>query len=193
MSGSQILARITEALPAARQFIKGVLDSRLDALASKRNTDGRAVRWYKREDLFCLPYETRQIVECENVEDELLKASVSEVFSQRAGATLRDDNETSLVPKAVALCHRSLEITFEKQGLELASFVLGEDADDQVQQSIADHVDQAMDEFNVGGSERDLVKDAVLAVLRRTFYQSEPVERESIYQSSAEHTRCYLS
>src|SRR5262249_1343765 len=102
-----------------------VLDSRLEALASKQNTDGREVRWYKKDDLFCLPYASRQIVERENTEDELLKASVSEVFRQRATAILRGDNEVGLISKVVALCHRSLEITFEKQGLELASFVLG--------------------------------------------------------------------
>jgi hypothetical protein len=192
LSRSQILDRIIEALPAAKQFIRGVLDSRLDALASKRNTEGREVRWYRKEDMFCLPFETRQIVERENIEDELLKASVSEVFSQRAGAILRDDNEATLVPKVVALCHRSLEITFEKQGLELAAFVLGEDTDDQIQHSIADYVDQAMDEFSIIGDERDLVKEAALAVLRQTFYVSEPAEREYLSKLSRTYTLLFV-
>jgi hypothetical protein len=131
-------------------------------------------------------------VERENIEDELLKASVSEVFSQRAGAILRDDNEATLVPKVVALCHRSLEITFEKQGLELAAFVLGEDTDDQIQHSIADYVDQAMDEFSIIGDERDLVKEAALAVLRQTFYVSEPAEREYLSKLSRTYTLLFV-
>jgi hypothetical protein len=77
---AEILERIVGALPAANQFIKSVLDTRLDALASKRNTNGREVRWHRSDDQFCLPYETRNLVEQENIEDEVLKASVSGVF-----------------------------------------------------------------------------------------------------------------
>jgi hypothetical protein len=79
----ELLVRIVGALPAANQFIKSVLDTRLEALASKRNTSGREVRWHRGDDQFCLPYETGRIVEIENTEDEILKSSVSEVFSTR--------------------------------------------------------------------------------------------------------------
>jgi hypothetical protein len=192
LTRQEILDRITEALPAAKQFIKGVIDQRLEALASKQNTDGREVRWYRKDDRFCLPYETRRLVESENTEDELLKVSVSEVFEHRATATLRDNNERGLVPKVVAVCHRALEITFEKQGLELAAFVLGEESQDQIQHTMSDYVDQAMDEFSTFGEEREIVKQAVLSILRQSFYRSEPVEREYLSKLSRTYTLLFV-
>ena len=59
-----ILEKIEEVLPTAKHFIRGVLDNTLEILASKGNAIGREIRWYKKkDDLFCLPYETRLLVE----------------------------------------------------------------------------------------------------------------------------------
>jgi hypothetical protein len=192
MTRAQILERITAALPAAKQFISGVLDTRLQALAAKDNTYGREVRWHRKEDLFCLPYETRTLIEAENTEDELLKASVSGVFRLRAAAILKDDNEIALISKVVAICHRALEITFEKQGFEVAAFVLGNEEDEQIQYTIADHIDQALDEFNEIEDERGILKDAALFVLRGAFYKSEEPERLYLTKLSRTYTLLFV-
>jgi len=71
MSRSDILERIGREIPATRQVVDPRLDSRLRFLASKNHPDGRQVRWYKQDDLFVLPFETRQRIETENRSDEL--------------------------------------------------------------------------------------------------------------------------
>jgi hypothetical protein len=187
---AEILERIVGALPAANQFIKSVLDTRLDALASKRNTNGREVRWHRSDDQFCLPYETRNLVEQENIEDEVLKASVSGVFSTRVATILEDNNQATFLPKAVALCHRAIEVAFETQGLELAYFI--QDNTTELHSTISDHVDKAMDEFNVIGDERDLLKEAALYTLRRAFYHSEEIERLYFSKLSRRYTLLFL-
>jgi hypothetical protein len=148
------------------------------------------VRWHRGDDHFCLPYETLRIVEEENTQDEVLTASVSEVFSTRAATILKDSNEATLLPQTIALCHRAIEIAFEKQGLEMAYFI--QENTTEVQSTISDHVDQAMNEFNVVGDERGLLKDAALYTLRRAFYGSEEVERLYFSKLSRTYTLLFI-
>ncbi len=73
MSRDQVLAKIEEALPAARTFIRGVMDDRLSRLTSKTGPHGREIRYHTKEDAYCLSFETRELVFKENAEDEILK------------------------------------------------------------------------------------------------------------------------
>ena len=187
----EILERITTALPAANQFIKGTLNGRLEALASKSNSSGREIRWHRGNNNYCLPYETRKVVEQENTEDELLKAEVSAVFTSRINGVLREHNQAPLVPKAVAICHRAVELTFENQGLEVSAFIQG-NTDSEFHASISDYVDRAMDELSVMGDERDLIKDASMGALRLAFYHSQEVERKYFSKLSRTYTLLFL-
>jgi hypothetical protein len=56
MTGDEVIAKIEEVVPPARQFIRGIYRARMEQLASKQNPSGREVRWHKKDDLFCLPY-----------------------------------------------------------------------------------------------------------------------------------------
>jgi hypothetical protein len=70
--------------------------------------------------------------------------------------------------------------------------VLGEESQDQIQHTISDYVDQAMDEFSTFGEEREIVKQAVLSILRQSFYRSEPVEREYLSKLSRTYTLLFV-
>ncbi|MCI0629010.1 MAG: hypothetical protein L0387_46410, partial [Acidobacteria bacterium] len=176
LSRQEILDRIEKALPSAKQFVRGVYKHRLEMMASKHNPTGREIRWYKKEDKFCLPYETRLIVEAENTEDEFLKLQVLELFEQRATRCLERESKP-LDPSLVAqLSHRAIEFTFEKEGLELAAFLTGEN-EPELYSSIADQVDEAIIEMGVTGEDALVAKEAALAVLRQAFYTSSEEER----------------
>lgn len=192
MGRSQILDKIIEALPAAAQFIRSTFDQRIEALKKKDQTSGREIRWYKKGDQYCLPHATRVLVEQENSEDEILRASVSDIFRERAGRRLQDDNEAILIPQVVSLCHRVLEILFEKQGLELTYFLNDSEAESGWHQSIADLVDQAMTELSVGPEDTQVVKEVVLAILREAFYNSEQNERAYLQKLSRTYTLLFI-
>jgi hypothetical protein len=192
MGRAQILEKIVEALPAASKFIRSTFDQRLEALTKKDHTSEREVRWYRKTDQFCLPHATRLLVEKENSEDEILRISVSDIFRKRAELRLQDDNEAILIPQVVSLCHRVLEILFEKQGLELTYFLNDAEAENGWQQSIADLVDQAIRELNVGPDDTQVVKEATLAILREAFYNSEEKEREYLQKLSRTYTLLFI-
>ncbi|MBB4212429.1 hypothetical protein EV659_11016 [Rhodothalassium salexigens DSM 2132] len=182
----EIREKIEAALPAARHFIRGVMDHRLKALSSKQGTSGREVRWHKKEDKFCLPYETRLLVEQENVEDESLKTQVSDIFKMRVSGFTIPDEPDALMELVVGTCHRTLEITFEKQGLEVAYYFAEEEPEDYVTPSISENVDSAMEALSVGSDKRQLVKETSMKVLRSTFYES--TEEERVYLSKLSRT-----
>jgi hypothetical protein len=183
MTREEITAKIESALPSAKKFIRGQIQHRLATLSQKGNSSGREIRSYKGEK-YCLPYETRLLVKRENTEDEYLKLSVIDIYHQRASELL-GDNET-VSPELVArICHRALEITFEREGLELASSLTTEE-DNRQFPVISDHVDVAIDEANIQGTIKFLVKDVALGVLRQAFYAS--TQQERIYYGKLSRT-----
>ena len=184
MRRNDILSKIEEVLPSARQFIRGVLESRLRMLASKSNQSGREIRWYRGQDKFCLPYETRQIVEKENTEDEFLKLQVLNLYEQRSIDYL--GNEKSIDSKQIArITHRALELTFEKEGLELSAFLSGAQDENQYR-TISDQVDEAIEEAGLSGESAVRAKEVALVILGKAFYDS--TEDERIYYGKLSRT-----
>ncbi|HRI87373.1 MAG TPA: hypothetical protein PK869_03870 [Candidatus Hydrogenedentes bacterium] len=175
MTRSEILSRIESVLPSAKQFIRGTIDHRLEKLSSRDNPTGREIRWHRKANKYCLPFETRQKVEAENAEDELLKKHFIEL--QRAKAMnhfLTGERDNAAIVASVS--HRAIEFAFEKQGIELAGFLQGTTSDDQ-QLSMSDHLERALEDVAVDHVTRIKIKDVALDVLRTMLYESEELER----------------
>jgi hypothetical protein len=124
MRRDEILAKIEATVPPARRFIRSILDHRLEALASKSHPGGREVRWHRKQGFFCLPFETRALVEEENLEDEAARIRMMEILTNRASTISRDtiDAETAELLARVAV--RSFQLAFEREGIEFAAFLL---------------------------------------------------------------------
>lgn len=184
MKRDEVLAKIEGALPSAKHFIRGVFSHRIETLASKGNPSGREVRWHKKEDEFCLPHETRKIVESENTEDEFLKLQVLDLYKQRATEML-DPSDIVLPDHVANITHRALELTFEKEGLELAEFLSGT-RDENYYIAISDQVDEAIAEARLTGASAVAAKEVALTVLRQAFYNS--TEGERVYYGKLSRT-----
>ena len=184
MVREDIRIRIEEVLPSAKHFVRGVFDHRIEMMSQKGNPTGREIRWYRKEDKFCLPWETRKIVTTENAEDQSLKLKVLELYEYRAEEIL--DKEEELPPDQIAaIVHRALELTFEQQGLELAAFLTEEEQKDR-NFTIADQVDGAIEELDLVGDDVVRAKEVALLILRRAFYHS--TEDERLYYGKLSRT-----
>ena len=101
---------------------------------------------------------------------------VLELFEQRAAKYL-EGQDADIDPARVAeLSHRTIELTFEKEGLELVGFLTGEN-EAEIYSSIADQADEALLEAGVAGKDGLVAKEAILNVLRQAFYTSSEDER----------------
>jgi hypothetical protein len=192
MTRDEILSKIEGALPTAVDFIRGVIDVRLERLAAKDNTSGRQIRAYQRQGHFCLPFEARQIAEEENAEDEFLKARVSSVFRARIEPMLRPDDEPQIVLFAVQACHRALELTYETQGLEMAYFIDGEEPENFSPPTISDHLAKAIESLGFSGDQAVRVGELAFTCLRSTIYDSSEEERTYLGKMSRTYVLMFL-
>ena len=186
MTRSEIRNKIEQELPSTKKFIHGIFDHRIEAMAAKNNPTGREIRWYRKEDKFCLPYETRKIVTQENHEDEILKRKVMDIYEERATSNL-DENDEIFPGQMACLVHRTLELTFERKGLELVNVLVGDHEEGQ-DFAISDQVDRAINEAKFTGSNAIKAKEISLSILRHAFYNSSETEREYYGKLSRTYT-----
>lgn len=185
LTKAAIEEKILSAIPTAQHFIKRNLEARLEKLSEKQNPTGREIRFYKKEGKFCLPYETRLLAEAENVEDESLRIKVIERFHERITAMKDSGLTPDLELKTAQLALRTVQVTFEMEGLEFASF-LHEGEAKHTYESIADIADKVLGESGMGGGPAISIKAALCACLREAFYASS--EEERIYFSKLSRT-----
>ncbi len=187
----EIEERVINAMPSAKTFFKGVLESRLEELRTKSG-DGRRVNFHPKDNGFCLPYETRELIRSENIEDEALRVDVSEVFRKRAEQEIVDrSNNHELIELVVLVCHSAIHKTFLGQGLELSLF-LSDDSDENELPSVESFVDEAIAENGLKGDDAGIVSLAALNILRQAFYSSSRKERIYLGKLSRTYVLMFL-
>ena len=179
----EVLEKIESTLPAAKQFIRGVYNNRLELMIAKDAPGGRQIRWYRKDDKFCLPYETRLLIAAENAEDDILKIKVSCVLEDRLTDVAEDDVEP-IRKSVVAACHSTLERVFEHQGLEMAQFVCNGPRDDELYTDVNEILSKEVDKLYISAEEKGRVRRYCLLLLRGTFYKSSEAEREYLRKLS---------
>jgi hypothetical protein len=184
MSRKSILEKITVTLPWAKQFIRNHLDQRLEIMASKANTSGREVRWHKKRDMYCLPFETRQIVAKENAEDEALRIDVRNELIESVG----EEHDLTVADIVAGIALRAIELFFEHEGLLMSYFVNGKDKNAPAPNTVVDRIEAAFSEANYVAENRTIVHELVQAALRHMFYSSTEKQRQLLSSLS----RTYL-
>ncbi len=176
MHRKEIQERIERTLPAAKQFMRGVIDERISRMVAK-NAPKDAIRWYRKEHKFCLPYETRQTIAAENAEDDLIKLKVSCVLEDRL-TEAAEENVDDIRKSVIAVCHATLERVFESQGLEMAQFVCNGPKDDVLYTDVEEIVAKEVDRSNLTPKDKGRIRRYTLILLRGTFYKSSEAERD---------------
>ena len=173
MSRKEIAEKVNAILPITSIVTTDFASKRLELLSSKKNPVGREVRWYKNDDMFCLPFETRKQVEQENIEDEALRIRVNENFENRAQSV-----DSGVSPSDVAkVALSSIQMTFEAHGLALAAFLENKEGDSGYEAlTISDQVDKVLVSGAVKATSSE-IKRVVMAVIRQALYDSREDER----------------
>jgi hypothetical protein len=113
---------------------------------------------------------------------------VLDLYTQRATQLL--GSQEAVGPEQITdIAHRALELTFEKEGLELAEFLSGT-RDENMYVAIADQIDEAINESKLVGTAGVVAKEVAMGVLRQAFYNSS--EEERIYYGKLSRTYALL-
>ncbi len=175
MTGEEVASKIHGQLPAARELVDPRLRRRLHKLAAKDASTGRKVRWHKQDDLYCLPFETRKIVGQENLEDEALRVEVEQSFYARASSLQSHAMNGTELRSVARLTLRTMQLVFEREGLEFANFLTEGRGGDFP--TVNDAMREALHEAGVAGKRFADVASAVTSVVRSTLYASTDSER----------------
>lgn len=182
MTEPEILARILDVLPSVENLVRPRLPKRLAALSSKARSDGRAIRRYKAAGQYCLPFDTRQLLRQENQHDEALRTSVEASIEERITASRPAGLGDAGVASAVTVTVRSLQLTFEHQGLTFISSLQSDQPTELV--VVADSLAAALDEAGINGQRRKLIGDVAFECLRGVLYESTLEERDYLHKLS---------
>jgi len=185
MSREDALEKVCTEIPAVRNVVGKRFGTRLERLSDKRYPGGRRVRWHKSKNVFCLPYETRQHIEQENLTDETLRRDV--LVSLELRATQLQTVELSAVEQkqAAKVALRSLQRAFEKEGLQFASFLEGNNSG---LVTVADDLPGTLSESGVSPGRRPDVGDGTMEIIRGVLYDSNDVERSYLGKLSRTYT-----
>lgn len=182
MSEGEILTKILSVIPSVESLIRPRLAKRLVALSSKTRSDGRAIRRYKSKGLYCLPYSTRELLAEENQADESLRTSVEASIESRVNVIRPAGLGDRGVAAAVKATMRTLQLTFEHQGLTFVSSLQSDEPTEMV--VVSESLAAALDEASINGHRRNLIGDVVFECLRGVLYESTPDEREYLHKLS---------
>ncbi len=183
-STDEILARIHDQLPGVKNLVAQHLNARLRALSAKEYPGGRAIRAHRKEGLYCLPFETRQRIEAESAADEALQVRFRHSLESRIADEPRAGLGVAGMAEAVEVALRAIQITFETQGLEFASFLQRADNGTHGFPTITEAIGKALTERGAGGARANLLGEVALSALRGVLYSSEDVERDYLHKLS---------
>jgi hypothetical protein len=79
LSEEDVVQKVEEVMPTAKHFFRGQVHHRLRKLSTRLNGT-RAVNIHAKQGKYCLPFESRRILNKHTVEDEALKSAVTSSF-----------------------------------------------------------------------------------------------------------------
>tara|TARA_R110002124_G_scaffold42459_3_gene130590 strand:- start:165 stop:2384 length:2220 start_codon:yes stop_codon:yes gene_type:complete len=189
-SRAEIKEEILRSLPSAKDFIHAAFNNRLEILSKKDAPGGRVINHHRKDDKFCLPYETRKTVSEENLSDEYLKVNVSIVFADRISELMNsaDDDDVDLI---TSLTHESIESAFEQRGLDVIQYIHDREDNDH-QKTMDEFVKATLDRNDITGEKYQDYRLAILYIIRKAFYNSTSVEREYFQKLSKTYTLLFI-
>jgi len=179
---ADVLDRIVTELPSVRTLVEPRLEPRLQAMASKAHDGGRAVRWHKPEDAYCLPYDVRRRIEDENTQDEALRLRVLQSLDDRLRPAPPAGLGDTGIRQAAEVSLRALQLAFEREGLEFSAFL--DNGGTGEYPTIFDALKAAITEAALTGQHGQRVQDGAFMILRGVLYESRADERDYLRRLS---------
>ncbi len=182
----EITADIATKLAVGHRLSDYLLDDRLKALSMKP----RKIKRHRREDAYCLPYETRLKIQDKNLSDarlhESFKTQSEEILSRylrHVGVRVRD---------VVALLEASFNQVFYQQGLEFADFILKGENREAFEKDLGDTIRQVVDESSIVEKNRESVTSALMMTIRNIVYNGTSEQKAFLKSLSNTYLMLFL-
>lgn len=165
-SQADINARIKDEVPGVSSLASTLLGQRLRDMSKKTYKGGRAIKWHRQEDAYCLPHETRLRLEADKVEDETLRLEFTSSLEQRCIEAGVQRGDVSLAGElSVAVLRR----IYEKEGLEFSAFLEGRSPGEEYP-TVTHLIREEMVSRHLRRTQKERLGPQVLDVMRRVLY-----------------------
>lgn len=175
-TADETLRWIVDELPAVRDLVAPRLEARLQAMSLKGYAGGRAVKWHRKENNFCLPFEIRTRISAENAADEALRLRVLDGLQERIADSVQPGVGAVRLREAAETALRAIQLAFERQGLEFSLYI--DDDGGGGFPTITEALREALLEGKHHGATGQLIGDAAFSALRGVLYNSTEDERQ---------------
>ena len=163
---AEILERITSLTSFDPKWLHSTIEKRLKVLSAKPL---RRIRHHRKEDLFCLPYETRVEIQLRNLSDNALYETFCEEARNQIDTKLREHSITLAEPYKLyeEIFHR----LFKQQGLEFSNFLETGDGSLSVEKSLQAIIQSVVDDHGITDKSRHAVISILQQSVRQTIYE----------------------
>lgn len=167
----EILMNKNEIKSSIKKYIKfdpQLLDSKIDERLVLLSTKPRKIKYHTSKDGYCLPFETRIIIEERNIKDEIL---LNTFFEQTKKQIQKFFDDLSINVKDIQkLITDIFNKIYEKQGLEFSNFVLHGDNKSNIEQDLSSVIGNVVDSSSVVLQNKEKVKTAIHLSIREIIY-----------------------
>lgn len=164
-SREEIQNVLEEFVNFSSETLKRIIDERLEFLTTKP----RSVKFHSKEQAYCLPYETRILIQERNLIDGGLAKQFIEQTESIVKNNLKDEQVS--VRDVTTLINETIHKLYHKQGLEFSNFILNGDNKDVIEENLHDVIAHVVDESSVVEKNRTKVKNAIVLSIRDIVYR----------------------
>lgn len=178
MSEEEVIRKVVREIPSVETTFAGRLPKRLEALATK--VDGRrTINWHRKQGGYCLPFETRERLLDESVEDEKVRIAAQEEITSRVAAELSPEATDGEIEAAMEAALAAIHSAFAERGLSFARWVQSDVAADDPEHfaSLSERIEESLRGAGLDADRFDPVFDAAKRAVGGAFYSSSLAER----------------
>ena len=185
-SKDEIKAKIAQFVKFNPQSLYETIDESLHVLSEKP----RQINHHKKEDVYCLPYQTRLIL----MERDIEELEIFESFQKQTVEQLNKyltDKEIKAT-KLLELVEETIHGIYHKQGIEFSSFVIEGKSTDIIESALPDIVSEVVDNSHIVQKNKNEVKKALLMTIRSITYNGSKEQKEYLRRLSQTYTMMFM-
>ncbi len=177
-NASEIKDEIKEYIKFDPKIINSIINKRLKFLSEKP----RKIRHHTKEDTYCLPYETRRIIQERNIEDQRLYETFFSQTEKKLKIYLKDKNVS--IKDAYQLICEVIHQIYYQQGLEFSNFILHGESEHVIEKDLHEIISITVDESPVIDKNKESVKVSILMTIRDIVYNGTSEQKKYLEKLS---------
>ncbi|RZV14508.1 hypothetical protein D3M61_04520 [Aliarcobacter butzleri] len=190
MKKKEVFDYIIKNIPIAKTIIRGCFEKRLEYLCGQRlNSGQKEIQYFKNEDVYCLPYSTRQKIMNDNLEDEKVYSDMIDSLIIRIKQKILDlniSNHNINLKEVAETIVFILQEIYKKKGLEFTSYLkFNNDQDNDISWFIEDIISSSIsNKLEITGEFKTEITSLILSIIRNIAYSGNAEEKKYLNKIS---------